>query len=845
MLDIDSRMEMYGITLFRDADRKNQFFYLPGSPHITRENGRALFDLFSYRKGGAADQIASGGFLNMTVDLGIGDLKNRIENRLRDEFDDDSVLSPVMFSKGTARVIALGESSEALSGGAETETTPSGAPLVAKGPRFIQNILGAGKPSLIGDNRSIFSFSLSEEGAAFFLGVLQGSVDARPVGAVYELEYVGLLPSYDLEVTINFQSSYEYMRSRFTVGTLLFKADIDNIVEELQRRESIKIKETARTLELSTPEAVSARQKRIDLLVKNLASGALFKPSLTPGEPKVKDKVVTAADPTASVPSSSGSSSTAADALRHGASATVISGIAEALGGNTGRTSGAQSNTTGSTSAGSSSAQPAASTPTGGSRPSSAADVWNRLGRPQAAYAMKSISQTEMRTVTYNLSQVTAQKQTVAPQSFIQFLGDPRELNRNVHIVDLNHPFFQKLNINVNSLNVDYEASGITQMTVQLRYSMKSDSTAPKDTAEIILRGPGDSADFTFFMDKKLTQEYEYKLIVDYKTGFAIGDTNPRTESKWVKTEARSLSVKPEWVGRLHTVLLQLPPNIPEDLSEVHLVVAYRNEDAGIEDSASVRLSGEHPSETVCVRPVGEIDQFTVSQKVFYKDGTQEELPDSCIPDPDSGAADDALVIPLPAANLFTGDIIMQDPLSELQSVLVDTEVLQNGANVDSRTFEISEAGSRTVYGIRLPERDTPVSLQYRERRIYKDGGLQQEEWTEADNPNLVVGVPAADVLSVTVTYLAPKPSELGLAGILLDLNYSDPEGNDEYEQSASILISDDKETHIQDWNVRLPDRDSRTYQWKLTLFNDDGTETGTEFKDDTRSRLIIRPPQS
>ena len=44
---------------------------LPGQPHITRENGEALFELYSYRKGGEAGQTEAGGFLNMTVDAGL------------------------------------------------------------------------------------------------------------------------------------------------------------------------------------------------------------------------------------------------------------------------------------------------------------------------------------------------------------------------------------------------------------------------------------------------------------------------------------------------------------------------------------------------------------------------------------------------------------------------------------------------------------------------------------------------------------------------------------------------------------------------------------------------------
>ncbi|MBI4278526.1 MAG: hypothetical protein HY660_08730 [Armatimonadetes bacterium] len=865
MLALETRMEILGITVFQDADRPTQFYYLPGSPRITHERGEPQFDLFSYRKGGEAAAAIAGGFLNMTVDVGIGGVKDRIEQRLAERFGDGVTLAPVPFAKGAARVIALGEDSKALAGGVESETTASGAPLVAKGPRFIQNILGAGQPSLVGDNRAIFSFSLSEDGSAFFLNVLSGSVNARPVGVVYELEYIGLLPAYELEITIDFKSSYEYLRSRFTLGTLLFKADVDNITEELRRRESIKIKEVARTLELSTPEAVRERQNRIDQLVKDLATGALFQPSLTPGQPKVKEDTITAADPTTAVPASVAGpgASPALAAISRGPSAAVAAGLGESAGraANPAGTPAGGSTPGGGAPGGTAPAdgtQPGGGAPPGGTvapaggtattpaapPAESAADVWNRMGRPQAAFALKSIRQEELRTVTYNLTQVTAQKQTIAPQGFIQFLASPRDLNRHVHIVDLNHPFFQRININVNAANVDFAAEGITQMTVQLRYGTRPDGTGPKDTAEAILRRKEDSRDFTFFADRAQTQSYEYKLIADYRNDFGIGVRDARVESGWIRTEARSLSVSPRWLGRVMPVTAQLAPNLPEDVSEVHVRVRYVNAARHIDDSHLARLTPAKREETVHIRLADASEQFEVTSTLFYKDGTSEALPALRLPDPNTGTSDEAVVVSAPRANRLDGDVIMLDPIGELSTVLLDTQVLQNSGLVDSRSFELTIPGKRTAWSVRLPERGKPTTLRYKERRIYKDGGLEAEEWRDAVSTNLVVGIPAEGTLTVAVTYLGPKIGDLGLSALQLDLEYNDPRGDVRFAQKTSLLIVDDPKTHSQDWKVRLPDRQARTYRWRLTLLHANGNESSTPFREDTRERLILRPPQ-
>ncbi len=865
MLNLESRMEILGVTVYQDSDRPDHFYHLPGPPHITVENGTPQFELYSYRKGGDRDAALTGGFLNMTVDLGIGPLFDRIKARLSDQFGTEATLSPVPFKDGSVRVVALGETNDPALAGSTDDAGVTGT----DGPRFIERILGAGTPSLDGDNRAIFSFSLSEEGAAFFMEVLNGSPQARPIGVVYELDYVGLLPAYDLEVTIDFESSYEYIRDRFTLGTLLFRADIDNVVEALERREAITIKETARTLELSDPEAVRERQDRIDQLVKDLAMGALFQPSLTPGQPRVQGETITAADPTTTAPTSdqaSAGSSRAANALRRGPTAAVAAGMGEALGGSRAARQGEGDQPTRQ--------GDEAPTPQGGSSPTdgegdtaaaqgdsrgqgpgeasgesgqprrTAADVWNQLGRPQAAYVLKSLTQEEQRTVTYNLSQVTAQQQTIAPQNFIQFLADTRSLRRHVYAVDLNHPFFERINVGVSAAGVNFEAAGIVQMTVQLRYGRRQDGTFPKDTAEVILRDANESRDVSFFVDANRSQTYEYKLIVDYRGDFGIGLSTSRVESDWIPSEARTLVVNPEWISPLLPLTVQLAPNLSTDLAEAQVNVRYHHPETGIDDARLVRLTPAQRSATVPIRLADNEPRYEVSGTLFYTDGTTQEIPTVSIPDMGDTGAVDTVVIGSERRGSFTLDAIMLDPLGELSSVLVDTRLVHEGETLDARTLELTRAGERHVWSVRLHDRETQPQLHYRERRLYRDGGLEEESWRQATSSNLVVGIPAEGALSVAVRYIGPRPSALGLMAIIVDLEYKDPAGNPAFDQYSSLLITDDPQSFTQDWSVRLPDRQARTYSWRLTLVHADGTESRTDPESQSREQLLLRVPQ-
>ena len=80
---------------------------------------------------------------------------------------------------------------------------------------------------------------------------------ATPIVVVYDLQYIGLLPAYNVKITIDFRQSYHYLRSRTQANTLWFKTDIDQEMEELRKSGSIKIEETV--FETQTTEDPAAR----------------------------------------------------------------------------------------------------------------------------------------------------------------------------------------------------------------------------------------------------------------------------------------------------------------------------------------------------------------------------------------------------------------------------------------------------------------------------------------------------------------------------------------------------------------------------------------------------------
>ena len=300
MLYLDSPIELHGLTVFRDYNEPNTFHYMPGNPEISNDGGEQAFQLLIYRRDitdnpdfNEGDR-PGGGFLTMTVDLGVstGTL-DAVRRELGSRVSSGEVnLVPVMFEEGSVRVSTLGASSAPTDG----SQPPPG--VTARGPRFVEEILGSAIPSMYADNRAVFQIELSHEGAQLMRASLEKGGTSQ-VAIVYDLAYRGLMPAFDATITINFKQSYDYLRSRFTLNTLWFKADIDAEMEKLRKDGSIKI-EAADYLQ-SDPAKLAENAVKLQELAKELGTWAFFKPGLTPGKVVADDRGnLTVYDPTTS-----------------------------------------------------------------------------------------------------------------------------------------------------------------------------------------------------------------------------------------------------------------------------------------------------------------------------------------------------------------------------------------------------------------------------------------------------------------------------------------------------------------------------------------------------------------
>src|SRR5690606_28474065 len=107
-------------------------------------------------------------FLSLDVDVRWDpDLIEGARGKLRTEeqLDQKPRLTPIFFREGTVKLMLLD---------AATPEEEDGRPAAAQATKFVTKIMGAGSPSLYGDNRAIFQASLTKKGAIALSAALDG-----------------------------------------------------------------------------------------------------------------------------------------------------------------------------------------------------------------------------------------------------------------------------------------------------------------------------------------------------------------------------------------------------------------------------------------------------------------------------------------------------------------------------------------------------------------------------------------------------------------------------------------------------------------------------------------------
>ena len=674
-----------------------------------------------------------------------------------------------------------------------------------------------------GDNRAVFSLELSSKGALLMAASLMND-GATSIAVVYELDYLGLKPARDVKIVIEGEQVYEYLHSKATVNTLWFKSNIDAEMEELTKKNHIRIEDVDYLTTLD-PEARAKRETELNQLAKDLAAWTFFKPGLKPGEVLAKDR----GDLKVYDPST--------DAARVTAGFSTPLQTAATGKGNTGDTSGprlqGQTALKTVTRVSGTTPPPAATTPAGtpASRPLTAVEKWNLAGRPQAGYLLRSLSQKERTLISYSMRTVSAHKRTAAPQGSISMLSGDANLPGRIVRADLDSAFFQVIDGSVTT-SANLEEAGVASMVVAVRYGYDDDGRFPKDTKEFVLDAAGVKKTFQFWMDGRKTTKLQYKVDVNYRADYAIGAAATTLSTGWVDTELRNLDIDPRSVQGLLPVKLTAGEVSWDVVSSIQAKVAYRDPDAGVDASRTVILSREASSALVPVRPSSaDKDAYTVTTTYFYGSGDTDTVEQSV-----DGSV--TTVLNQPPSKAVSVRLRLNDPLRRLRDASVELSYSPPGGGPEQTALVPLGGDNPTIatWSFFRPNASDEPRYRYR-ATLFSENTVEVGEWQESRERQLLVGDVFPGMLEVKVEMVG----DLGAAGfaiakLLLQYDGAPPEADAREERAIRGTMEPFT------WKVPSATREPGPFRYRVEYFRTDRTSVVEEAELTGESLLLWVP---
>lgn len=841
MLNLDAAVQLRGLTLFRDFNDPRLYWYMPNSPRLARAGRDPLFQLLMYRDDAtppaSGDTDRGGGFLTMTVDLGVPEsVLEAVRSELSSVAGGAVRLAPVPFESGAVRVTALGVGAGSASGfGGGGGGEEGGA---ATSQRFVEQILGSTKPSMYGDNRAAFSLELSQRGAKLMEASLEDD-GASAIAVCYDLEYMGLLPAREVKIVIEYQQSYRYLRNRAQLNTLWFKADIDSELERMRQNGSIEIQDV--TYGELPPEQATERAQELQTLAKELAQWTFFKPALRPGNVLAADRgSLTVYDPTTAATAYTAGFTTPLDLLpggrgRTGDGPVVNPGVTERTGGVRGEGAGTQPGGTqpggtlpGGTQPGGTTAP---GTPEGQPREPTAVERWNMAGRPQAGFLMRELNQSESQRIEFNLRQVSAHKRAAAPQGSIRLLAGDSDLRGRIKRVDLDDPFWKTIAGTVTS-NADFETAGVVSMVVSLRYGVRPDGTGPKDTKEFVLEKAGDEGKYELFLDHLLTVELEYRVTVNYRADYGIGSRHTKAESEWIRTSTRNLDIDPRELRAVLPVRVTAGQVDWDAVKSLQTTVTYRDPAHGIDAARTVVITQSDSSAVVPIRTEDErIQQYVVTSTYFYASEreTVEETRSRGL----------EVVLNQPPSKAVPVSVSAVDPLQRLAKVTVELGYTPPGG-AEQRKLVSLTGGETTSWSFFRPSLEAEPRYRYRATLFGKDGTTDQGDWVETTERQLIVGDRFPGMLDVEVQVVGDLgASRIQIARVKL-VYPGAPEGVDNREERALRGTVEPFR-----WTVPSKTREPTSYEWEVMwVFENRSVKVEKGTADDELLFLFVPAPE-
>jgi hypothetical protein len=568
-----------GLMIYRDHADKSLFYYVPERPRLALNDGIPEFVFLKYRRditdNAAFDeetkQSLGGGFLAFTVDLGVTDEQlEEIKGDLSRFSEGGEVkLTPIAFRKGSVRLSITKDTADA-------EGAPADQP---RGVSFFEDIFGTTTPSLFGFNRATFGVILSQEGATLIEAGLKSGIS--PIGVLYELEFLGLRPAFNVRISANYHRVYKELDLQFgargTVQAVSIGVDIGAAFQRLRDQGIIKVEVVNFTddadlrrqaddafnwfkgqlmqdfFRSSMPAPALTQQSNNGGLLGQLTNllGALTTTQTGPATPQRGQPATGApnADPPPAEPSSNMTSTSDAN--------TALAGAGAGGGG------------------------------AGGIAPF------------QIAFSLKYIDQVEDKERIFEYSMQAAEKRTAAPQGMFSTIVQGLDLRKAIIEVSLDDEFFKRL-VSTVSVGGDLAKAGVSTLAVNLEYpgTLKPNQQPEHVDGFIFKPDQLDPQTFTTWLNAKKDRSYRYQMDIHFSPDSPFLGKEAHITTDWLVTRDRQLTLDPLDYVALHDIEITLGKINADQISQVQVEMMYKDPTNGFEPQRTFMLkptdSGVH-----------------------------------------------------------------------------------------------------------------------------------------------------------------------------------------------------------------------------------------------------------
>lgn len=537
--------EIEDVIVFRDHASPITFHYLAGPPHLTRSpDGNPNLLLLKYKKaidamtegaGPTRDQLG-GAFLLFGVDCGLSEAtKNAIKSKLQAFVPPDAgsiTLVPVLYTKGKVSVVAL-DKQQAAAASEEDAKKDDG--------KFVRGILGTSTPSLLQDQRAIFSISLTPDAATLIEKAYES--DLSPIGVMYELEFAGLRPALSVKAEVDMKRVYESLKMGLHFGVRSGETTTTSTPTTAAPASSTTTTTTTTTRAPVSPTTTTTpAPATTGTTPAPTATTTTRAPAATTPTPQPSTGVYLSADLSFTMEKLKQEQAIKIEIVRQQEGQSVdqmernaMELLKETLLNDFFKPAMSNSPTTAASTAAAAASQMMATSPDTNRGKSGQTTV-------EIGFQLQYKREEELKTATYDYSVVAPENRTHAPNGFFSALLTKTEKAKHLREIDLDDPFFKVLEVEV-STTADFEALDLQAITVQMQYGGTTDRPRVQGDATFT----PSKKDLERFLASFQENEYTYRYAVTYNFGQAerVAAQSFKTQTPWRTTTARALVVHP------------------------------------------------------------------------------------------------------------------------------------------------------------------------------------------------------------------------------------------------------------------------------------------------------------